>query len=250
MVPKRPTIVAHRGLHHDHPENSHAAFVAAWRAGIEWCECDVRLDRFDHPWVLHDDTLDRTTNAAGRIAEVDCQRLRDVRLRDVEGRVTDERLPALDAVAGYMSPGMGLLVEMKVPLTWLNDWGVFYPMSQRRVRWVLQSFDRSFIESVPQRVRFGKEYRVPTALLVDAAAFSVDVLDAKTGAIHVEHAALDVANVALIRDAGKRVGAWTVNAEADLRRVVSLGVDLLITDEPALAARVVDDLCGPTVGPA
>ena len=43
--PRQPIIVAHRGLHHVHPENSLAAFRAAWDAGIAWCECDVQLSR-------------------------------------------------------------------------------------------------------------------------------------------------------------------------------------------------------------
>ena len=42
IMAKSPTIVAHRGLHEKHTENSLAAFKAAWESGIEWCECDVR----------------------------------------------------------------------------------------------------------------------------------------------------------------------------------------------------------------
>jgi len=245
MPPARPLIVAHRGLHHSHPENSHAAFRAAWQAGIEWCECDVHLDRFDRPYILHDDSLDRTTTATGPIAAHDWRQLADVHLRGADGLPTNERLPPLDAVVGYMTPRQALLVEMKVPMTWKNDTGVFWLMFQRRARWMLQSFDRAFIESVPASIRFGNEYLVPTALLVDAATFSPEAAAADVTAVHVEHTALTAATVALLRGAGKGVGAWTVNTEADLRRVIGLGVDMVITDEPFLARALTDKLCAP-----
>jgi glycerophosphoryl diester phosphodiesterase len=61
-----PIVVAHRGLHDEHPENSLRAFLAAWEAGVEWCECDVRGSREHEPFVIHDETLERTTDASIR----------------------------------------------------------------------------------------------------------------------------------------------------------------------------------------
>src|SRR4051794_29266101 len=112
----KPIIVAHRGFHSEHPENSHAAFRAAWAGGVDWCECDVRLSADGHAFVLHDDTLDRTTTAAGPVATRGWRDLADVRLLAGDGRPPTERLPALQAIADFMPARCGLLVELKVPL--------------------------------------------------------------------------------------------------------------------------------------
>ena len=63
--------------------------------------------------------------------------------------------------------------------------------------------------------------------------------------VHADHRLLDVGRVAALRRRGVRVGAWTVNDDADLRRVIGLGVDTVITDEPLRAMQLVDELCGP-----
>ena len=76
-----PIIVAHRGLHHDYPENSLGAFRAAWGAGIEWCECDVQESADGELVVIHDPTLERTTEGSGRVSDLPVSALKGLRLR-------------------------------------------------------------------------------------------------------------------------------------------------------------------------
>ena len=99
MRPRHPLIVAHRGLHADLPENSVAALTAAWAAGVEWAECDVRASADGTLYLIHDEMLDRTTTGCGAIARAVGSRL-DVRLTDRRHRPTGHRLPKLtDALA-------------------------------------------------------------------------------------------------------------------------------------------------------
>src|SRR5271156_5650201 len=86
-----PIIVAHRGLHGELPENSLAAMVAAWDAGILWCECDVHLSRDGEAIVIHDETLDRTTTGQGPVGEFSLKQLEELRLRDRTGKPTSHR---------------------------------------------------------------------------------------------------------------------------------------------------------------
>jgi glycerophosphoryl diester phosphodiesterase len=65
--------------------------------------------------------------------------------------------------------------------------------------------------------------------------------DAKATELGIDHRVLDAAVVAAARAAGVRVAAWTVNEEADLKRVIGLGVDIVISDRPDLARRLVQD---------
>src|SRR6476661_2308744 len=73
---KGPTIVAHRGLHDKHVENTLAAFKAGWEAGIEWCECDVHFSSDGVAVVIHDDTVDRTTSGTGFVANLNAKQLK------------------------------------------------------------------------------------------------------------------------------------------------------------------------------
>src|SRR6476661_5043820 len=97
MPLRAPTIVAHRGLHHDAPENSQAALVAALKAGFRWVECDVwdSLDGF--PVVIHDESLERTTTGTGLVHQRRLDELRAMRLRNGRDEFwPNERVLTLD----------------------------------------------------------------------------------------------------------------------------------------------------------
>jgi glycerophosphoryl diester phosphodiesterase len=238
---KTPIIVAHRGLHDVHPENSFAAFRAAWDAGLAWAECDVHVTREGQVYVLHDATLERTTTGQGPIATKSYQELDNLRLRNADGQPTDERIPTLYAISSYMPPDRALLVELKTTFRADCDTQVFSPM--RHKRWMFQSFDLAEVERIAAQERFGKEFRVPCALLLEEEAVEATSKIAgnlKCQAVHCDYRALNVDVVSRFRHTGKSVGAWTVNEEADIRRILSLGVDMIISDHPLR----VRDICG------
>jgi glycerophosphoryl diester phosphodiesterase len=87
--------------------------------------------------------------------------------------------------------------------------------------------------------------RIPLAYLVETEQDLVASLGMPYGSVHMEHVLLDEAMHRRLTGAGKAIGVWTVNKEADLRRVIRLGVEVVITDEPLLARRIVDELCAP-----
>ncbi len=230
---RRPIIVAHRGLHATVPENSLAAFKAGWAAGVAWAECDVRESATGPLFVIHDPTLDRTTDGRGRVdGRLDAE-LDRCRLRDADRRVTRHPLPRLADVVRAMPPAGRLLVEVKA----VADAAGLLRDCRGRDVWV-QSFASDDLEAVHEL-----DPLVPLAHLVETATDLEAALGMRYESVHLEHNLLDPAMAARLRRAGKSVGVWTVNAEADLRRVVGLGVDVVITDHPQLAMRVVDDLC-------
>jgi glycerophosphoryl diester phosphodiesterase len=87
--------------------------------------------------------------------------------------------------------------------------------------------------------------RLPLAFLAETRQQLALALELPYAAVHLEHVMLDEAVCRQLRALGKSIGVWTVNAEADVRRTVKLGVEVVITDEPAMVRRVVDELCGP-----
>ncbi len=215
---KPPTIVAHRGVHRAHPENSLAAFDTAIGEGF-WVECDVHASRDGEPVIIHDDTLDRTTEARGRVDALTAAELERVRLKG-----SQQTLPTL---ARALRSGGSWLVEVKPPRAREFVRRVADLLVRSSVRWVVQSFDAD-------NVRELLAYHPPTrgAFLVE----DVDVLERaipqRWPAVHVSHELLDADVRDRLRANGTSIGVWTVNEPADIRRVLELGVDMLITDEP------------------
>src|SRR5262245_36319099 len=112
----RPRVAAHRGGAALWPENSLAAFRGALALGIDLLELDVHLTSDDEVVVIHDATLERTTDGIGAVRDWPASALRQRRLRGPGGVPTDERLPLLDDVLGLVAgAGAELLLEIKGP---------------------------------------------------------------------------------------------------------------------------------------
>lgn len=90
-------VVAHRGFWRcDAPENSLAAIDSAITAGIDMVELDVWLTRDSVPVLLHDGTLERTTDGKGHVGELTLEQVRRVHLKDKHGKVTQYTVPTLE----------------------------------------------------------------------------------------------------------------------------------------------------------
>jgi glycerophosphoryl diester phosphodiesterase len=244
-------VAAHRGGALLWPENSLLAFRNAIALGVEFLETDVHLTADDQLVVLHDPTLDRTTTGRGPVRDVRLADLVPFRLRAADGTPTDEPIPTLaqvlDLVAG--ARGIGLLLEIKVDAA-----GRRYPgieektLAQVRARGVL---DRTpimgFQTETVRRVR-ALDPAARTVLLVSRGrtererANPPDAVrlarEAGAAWLGINHRLLDADVIAAARRAGVSVAAWTVNQEPDIRRVLALGVDVVISDQPDLALRL------------
>ena len=231
-----PIIVAHRGLHDAHPENSIEAFRAASRAGIEWGELDVQVSRDGYPVVIHDDLLDRTTTSSGPVAARFADILRRTRLRSANGSASGSFLPVMRERAGLsaiLSLRVSMLIEIKPPDAPRLVQRVAEAMRRHARPWVIQSFDAANLAHAKRYVP-----RVPRALLVERAADLTDAVANTNHPLNVHHALVTDALVRRMHDERRTIGAWTVNGEGRIRRVAELGVDVIITDEPLLAREV------------
>src|SRR5687768_8195818 len=103
----RPLILGHRGAPYDAPENTLASFARALEQGADGVELDVRRARDGVPVIIHDETLDRTSGARGRVADLDWPAIE---------RLTTAGLPSLEQAAGWAAAsGAWLNVEIKTP---------------------------------------------------------------------------------------------------------------------------------------
>jgi glycerophosphoryl diester phosphodiesterase len=240
-----PLLAAHRGGSLLWPENSLLAFRSALALGADFIEFDVHLSRDGEVMVIHDATLDRTTTGAGPVRDRSVAELKAFRLKDRSGTVTAETVPTLDEVVEVAAQAKRrMLLEIKV------DAGkARYPGIEEKVLAILDrhamtasTVVMSFEAPSWRRVR---ELRpeVATCALYSARALARTSLSAELDTLRaagvrfigVEHTVVDAATVAQAQGAGIGLGAWTVNAPADMKRMIGAGVTILITDQPDVA---------------
>ena len=106
--PKNIYVAAHRGLSSDYPENTMAAFRAAIAVGVDQIETDIRVSKDGELVLIHDATVDRTTNGHGRVDEMTFAELRTLRLSG-----TEHGIPTLREVLAAVDGKVPLLVELK-----------------------------------------------------------------------------------------------------------------------------------------
>jgi len=101
----KPLVGGHRGNPAEHPENTLASFRSAVELGVDIIECDVHLSADGHMAVIHDHSVDRTTDGAGMVRELTWDELQ--RLDAGKG----ERIPSLEAVIDLArGAGVGLAI--------------------------------------------------------------------------------------------------------------------------------------------
>lgn len=243
-------IAAHRGGALLWPENSVRAFRNALVLGADLLEIDVHLTSDGEVVVIHDPTLERTSTGTGAVGAARLADLSHVRLRARDGAVTEELVPTLAQVLDLVRPTQAaLLLEIKVDparrpypgieektLALVKAQGLrertvvmaFEPDTLRRVRALDGSIRTTMLVS---RSRVERE-RAPAPTIVRWAA------EVGATSLGVDHRVVDAPLVAAARQAGLRLATWTVNTEPDIRRVLDLGVDIVISDQPDLAMRL------------
>ena len=245
-------IAAHRGGAALWPENSLLAFQSAIALGSDLLELDVHLTRDRTIAVIHDSTLERTTDGAGAVAEATAADLRRLHLRGPGTALTAEHVPTFDevlAVASASTTPVGLLVEVKGPAMGARYEGLEELVLAALARAGLQARATvmAFNPEVIARVR-ELAPRARTTCLVSRGMVervgarpeqSIDwAVAAGVTDLGVEHTLANERLVAAAHAAGLALGVWTVNEAADIQRMLDLGVDIVTSDRPDLARRL------------
>jgi glycerophosphoryl diester phosphodiesterase len=238
-----PTIFAHRGACGYSPENTLAAFELAVNQGADAIELDAKLTADGHVVVIHDQTVERTTGAQGRVGELALADLRQLECGSFFDRAfTGERIPTLDEVF----EAVGRLIYINVELT--NYASITDDLPERvakivrkhvlEERVLFSSFNPLALLRVRRQIP-----QAPTGLLAEkgkAGRLARSPLGALLGyqALHPEQTDVTPDLVKWVHRRSRRVHTYTVNLEEDMLRVFNAGVDGIFTDDPLLAQRV------------
>lgn len=230
-----PRWIAHRGAGRLAPENTLAAFRLGACHGYRAFECDVKLSADGVPFLLHDDTLQRTTSGQGRAGELTWGELSKLDAGGWHSRAyAGEAPPSLDAIGRFVranghllnieikpTPGLEARTGTVVADTVLRAWaGAAVPP-------LLSSFQPTSLAAAGQA-----QPALPRALLLDKLWDGWFDRAQALGCVAVvtEHKLMDAALISLLHGAGLRALCYTVNDIADAERLQGLGIDGLITD--------------------
>ena len=276
-------IIAHRGASAYAPENTTSAFYLAAALGADWFELDCTLTRDDAVLVIHDDSVDRTTNGKGRVAELTLAEIRDLDAGLWKGeQFAGERLPTLDdALALAKERHIGVYIEIKnsaddtILLSHFNTLRTeqpgytryaaaeFFGKSGSRnillTRKVLHAIEAQqmqshvVIQSFSPVVCIYLLEKAPTSIRVEFLVGKGKNLEQWEACLELAewmrpygvNPNLEAVNQDLINRfhaANQRMAVWTVDKEADMRRMAEWGVDALITNKPDICLDVLKEL--------
>ncbi len=231
-----PRLVAHRGGGALAPENTLAALDEGARRGYRMVEFDAKLALDDVAFLLHDDTLERTSDGAGPAA-----RLRYAELAALDAgcwfdaRFAGERMPTLEQAAARCA-SLGLLANVEIkPCPGRERETGRVVAAEAALRWrdaavppLLSSFSRTALEAAREAAP-----GLPRGMLYEAvpAHWREEAVEALgCVSLHAHHAQFDEALVQAIHAAGLRILVYTVNDPERALTLARWGVDLICTD--------------------
>ncbi|HSN43672.1 MAG TPA: glycerophosphodiester phosphodiesterase [Propionibacteriaceae bacterium] len=235
-------VWAHRGASKLAPENTLEAFDLARRLGADGIELDVQLSCDGRLVVIHDDTIDRTSNGSGAVAELTLAELRAFSYDAGMDGFANVMLPELvDVFELLIDTDMVINVELKADVPGMG------PQIDALVeefglsgRVIYSSFNHYALRGLRDAGT-----RVPLGLLIAEALIDPWIYAKEFGASALHPFWMTVMMPGYVQechDAGIAIHAWTVNNEDMLRGLATLGVDAVITDDVELALRVVGDV--------
>jgi glycerophosphoryl diester phosphodiesterase len=239
-----PVIIAHRGNSAHAPENTMASFESAVAAKADWVELDVHLTADGDAIVIHDETVDRTTDGKGRVADLTTSQLKALDAgKWFDPRFAGERLPLLGEVLARMNGRAPVLIELKHVA---KDGEV---EAARAERLVARCLELVRAQGMEKRVRFHTFYPanlkalkklargIPYDFLYnDPKRRHLAVLFAKSHGASGYNPSLKNTSrqvVSFARHLKLSVWSYTANTDAEFAKALALPADGIITDRPA-----------------
>jgi glycerophosphoryl diester phosphodiesterase len=219
--------IAHRGAKGYEPENTLKAFQKALDLNADGIELDVHLSADGHIIVIHDETIDRTTNGKGFVNTLSLTELKSFLIDD------QYEIPTLNEVFDLTDKKCLINIELKgvgtsnKVVSLIEEY--ILDKNWNYEHFIISSFDWNYLEEVRNlnpNIAIGvlTEENLDTAL-----AFAEKI---KARAIHPDYHLLNMKNVNQVQEKGFLVLPWTVNIEEEIQKIKSFKVDGIISDFP------------------
>lgn len=217
--------IGHRGAKGYEPENTLISFEKAIAMGADGIELDVHLSIDGHLIVIHDETIDRTTNEKGVVNQLTLAEIKSFRIND------EHAIPTLDEVLNLVNQRCFVNIELKNHETVAKAVEVIERyISQKKwnhSHFIVSSFDWNALQQVRflnNDIRIGVLTETDLDLAISFARFL------KAEALHPDFQLLTNEYTSKIQEKGIQVIPWTVNEMDDIQKIKSFKVDGIITD--------------------
>ena len=232
-------VVAHRGASGHAPENTLAAMKKAIEMNAEMSELDVQETADGEIILLHDNTTERTGKKDLNIWELNYSELKDIEVGEwFSEEFKGEPIPTLKEVIDLVRGKMKLNIEMKANKHEKR-------LAERSLKIVM---DNNFLDQVVftsfkfdeiRKIReLNKEAEV--GYIFGKLPHNVDVFSEDIDLLSAHYQTVDAEFVQKAEAAGMEVAVWTVNTPEDMKRMIELGVDQIITNYPDILRKVLD----------
>ena len=229
-VRKEIMITAHRGASHNAPENTQASVLLAIVEGADYAEIDVRLTKDGVPVLMHDKALFRTT---GVVADINQVTYAELSSYDAGGRYAKkfvgETVPCLQEIFEKYGEKIRFNIELKEENTGTLAEAVValievYGLEESCI--VTSAFyeQLEWVKQANEKIKTGY-----ILALVYGEVFGYEAADF----FSIKSESITEQTVRRAHDKGKEIHAWTVNKAYEIKRMQELGVDNIITDNPA-----------------
>ena len=234
MSDSSPLAVAHRGFPWAAPENTLISYQLAMQAGASVAECDVHLSADGVPVIIHDQNLERTTGVQRNVGELTVRELKKLDAGSwKDNKFAGEPIPTLVEALEFVKGKMRFIIEVKARGMETPVLEAIQSVGVEHEELMVISFDYDTVKNVAQTKK-----RLPTAFLIeelgieehDRQAFIQKALHAKTSGVGLSKDHVDVEFVELAHNKGLDVFVYTANELDDMRHLLRIGVDGIISD--------------------
>jgi glycerophosphoryl diester phosphodiesterase len=221
--------IGHRGAKGHVAENTLASFQKALEMGVDGIELDVHVCATGELVVIHDFTVDRTTNGSGEVHKMTLAELKKLR---VEGEYS---IPLLDEVLALINRKCMVNIEMKGRHT-AKPVSDFVDGYVKNKKWSYDDFIVSSFQREELQIMSEINENIPLGILTQASVTQAWewAQEFSAVAIHPHYSLLTESNVKKAQQGGLKVYTWTINDTEDIERIKSYNVDGIISDFPEL----------------
>ena len=230
-------VTAHRGYSAVYPENTIPAFKGAIQVGADWAELDVQQTADGEVIVMHDSNLKRTTGLDKEVWQVTWDEIKDLDNGSwFDKKYQTVRIPTLEEVLKVCRGKIHLNIEIK-PSGHDKDLeeqvAKLLKKYHMRDTCVVSSLKYDSLRKIKQA-----DDSIETAYITSVSYGNFTDLEYADG-YSVESTLLSKSFVNKAQKAGKQIYVWTVNSEERLEKVVGMGIDNVITDDPVMAKELI-----------
>ncbi len=244
---QKPLIIGHRGACAHAPENTIASFKLAIEHQADFIELDAKLSLDGEVVVIHDQTVDRTTNGSGTVNQLTLAQLKELDAGGkFDSKFTGEKIPTLDEV--FKAVGKEILINVELT-NYSSQRDNLIPKVAELVKSNGMQERVLFSSFMPGNLKWMHKLLpdAPVALLClegFAGSFSRSVFckGISPNIIHPYLADVNETYVSREHKRGRRVHTWTVNDPEDVARMIKAGVDGIFTDDPLASRKIMEEI--------